>query len=278
MAEPAPSTFTAACVQLNAGDDVEDNLIVAGRLIREAADAGAALVMTPECTNLMSQRRKVTLERTRPEAEDTAIPAFRALAAELDIWLLAGSFAIKLGEDQVANRSFLFTPKGEIAARYDKIHMFDVDVPDGQTYRESKTYRPGERAVLAELPWGKLGLTVCYDLRFPQLYRRLARAGAAFLTVPAAFTQLTGEAHWHVLLRARAIETGCFVFAPAQCGRHPGGRETFGHSLIVAPWGEILADGGEAPGITLAKIDPARVVTARNMVPSLRNEREFAGP
>jgi len=185
---------------------------------------------------------------------------------------------VRVAEDKAANRSILLDPAGRIAARYDKIHMFDVNVPDGQSYRESRAFRPGDVAVLADLPWGRLGLTVCYDLRFPYLYRALAQAGASFLSVPSAFTKLTGEAHWHVLLRARAIETGCFVFAPAQCGTHAEGRQTYGHSLIVAPWGEVLADGGEAPGVVLAEIDPARVDTARSMVPALRHDRRFTGP
>jgi predicted amidohydrolase len=214
----------------------------------------------------------------KPEAEHPGVPAFQALAAELKAWLLIGSLAVKLDAKTCANRSFLFDPQGRIAARYDKIHMFDVDLANGETYRESATFRPGEQAVTADLPWGRVGLTVCYDLRFAYLYRALAQAGASFLTVPAAFTVPTGEAHWHVLLRARAIETGCYVFAPAQCGEHAEGRKTYGHSLIVAPWGEVLADGGEEVGIIYADVDPAKVTKARNMVPALRHDRPFTGP
>ncbi len=185
---------------------------------------------------------------------------------------------LRASAEKLANRSLLIDPAGHIAARYDKIHMFDVEIPDGQSYRESRVYEAGTEAVTAELPWGRLGLTVCYDLRFPYLYRSLAQAGAQFLSIPSAFTRFTGQAHWHVLLRARAIETGCFVFAPAQCGSHDGGRETYGHSLIVAPWGEVLADGGEEPGVTLAEIDPAEVAKARTMIPALDHDRPFAAP
>ncbi len=191
----------------------------------------------------------------------------------MKIWLLIGSLSIKLEPTKAANRSFLFDPQGRIAARYDKIHMFDVEIPDGQSYRESATFRPGEEAVTADLPWGKLGLSICYDMRFPYLYRSLAHAGASFLAVPAAFTEFTGRAHWHVLLRARAIETGCFVFAPAQCGTHVADRRTYGHSLVVAPWGEVLADAGEEPGVITAHIDPARVTEARRMVPALSHDK-----
>lgn len=265
-------------MQVTSTGEPSENIAAASALIRQAKADGADLVMTPEMTNLMEPRRRVMLERVAPEAEDTAVAAFAALAAELGIWLLAGSLALKRGGDKAANRSILFDPGGRIAARYDKIHMFDVDIPDGQSYRESKAYQAGDDAVVADLPWGRLGLTVCYDLRFPYLYRALAHAGAHFLSVPAAFTRFTGQAHWHVLLRARAIETGCFVFAPAQCGEHAEGRQTYGHSLIVAPWGEVLADGGEEPGVVLAEIDPARIEKARAMVPSLTHDREIAPP
>jgi predicted amidohydrolase len=214
----------------------------------------------------------------RPEAEDASVAGYRDLAVETGAWLLAGSLVLRGAGDKLVNRSLLIGPTGEIAARYDKIHMFDVEIPDGQSYRESRAYQGGARAVTAELPWGRLGLTVCYDMRFAYLYRALAKAGAAFLTVPSAFTRFTGEAHWHVLLRARAIETGCYVIAPAQCGDHEGGRETYGHSLIVAPWGEVLADGGTAPGVTLAAIDPAKVDEARAMVPALDHDRDFSDP
>ena len=234
--------------------------------------------MTPEVTSLLESRRSAALEKSLPEDHHPGVALFGNLAAELKVWLLAGSFGIGLGEGKIANRSFLFAPDGEVTARYDKIHMFDVAIPDGQNYRESATYRAGDKAVVTDLPWGRLGLTICYDVRFPALYRTLAEAGASFITVPSAFTRLTGAAHWHTLLRARAIETGCYVFAPAQCGTHAGGRETYGHSLIVSPWGEVLADGGEAPGVVLAEIDPAAVAKARSMVPSLTNAQNYRSP
>ncbi len=211
----------------------------------------------------------------RPESEDPSVAGYRALAAETGAWLLAGSLVLRADADKLVNRSLLIDPKGRIAARYDKIHMFDVEIPDGQSYRESRAYQGGDRAVTAELPWGRLGMTVCYDMRFSYLYRALAKAGAAFLSIPAAFTRFTGAAHWHVLLRARAIETGCYVIAPAQCGDHAGGRETYGHSLIVAPWGEVLADGGAEPGFVIAEIDLAEVAEARRRVPALDHDRRF---
>ncbi len=281
--EESSGGFKAACIQLTAASDHAPSLKVAEGLIRQAKAAGADLIMTPETTSLIESRRAATIEKSLPEESHPGIALFSELAAELEIWLLAGSFGIGLGEvepgqTKLANRSFLFDPKGEIAARYDKIHMFDVTIPDGQTYRESSTYRPGDKSVITDLPWGRLGLTICYDLRFPPLYKALAAAGASFITVPSAFTRLTGAAHWHTLLRARAIETGCFIFAPAQCGTHAGGRQTYGHSLIVSPWGEILADGGEEPGFVTAEIDPAAVAKARSMVPSLSHDRAFALP
>jgi len=267
--------FKAACVQLTSGREPAANIAAAADLIRRARDAGADLVMTPETTNMMEPRRRAMFEKAVPEEADPAVAAFRDLAGELGIWLLVGSLVVKVGRDKAANRSLLIDPGGRIAARYDKIHMFDVEIPDGQSYRESKAYRPGTRAVTADLPWGCLGMTVCYDVRFAHLYRSLAQAGADFLSVPSAFTRFTGQAHWHVLLRARAIETGCFVFAPAQCGTHVEGRQTYGHSLMVAPWGEVLADGGEEPGFVIAEIDPARVRRARAMVPALGHDRAF---
>jgi predicted amidohydrolase len=271
--------FTVGLVQLNAGRELEPNIAAAGRLVREAKARGADFVITPENTAMMEPKRPLILEKARPEAEHSAVPAFGALAAELGVWLLIGSIAVKLDAEHCANRSILFDPKGRIAQRYDKIHMFDVDLKGGESYRESATFRPGGRAALAELPWGRLGMTVCYDLRFAHLYRALAQAGADFLTVPAAFTRPTGEAHWHVLLRARAIETGCYVFAPAQCGEHAEGRRTYGHSLVISPWGEILAEGGAVePGVILAEIEPAKVVEARRMIPALRHDRPFESP
>ncbi|MEX0759522.1 MAG: carbon-nitrogen hydrolase family protein [Tistlia sp.] len=272
------TSFKVACVQMTSSDSLAENIEAASATIREAAAAGAQLILTPENTPMMTLRRSESLAAAAPEEDHPAVAAFSALAAELGRWLLIGSSTVRLEPELCANRSLLFAPDGSVAGRYDKIHMFDVEIPDGQTYRESKTFRPGREAVLAELPWGRLGMTVCYDLRFAALYRSLAQGGASFLSVPAAFTEFTGRAHWHVLLRARAIETGCFVFAPAQCGTHAGDRKTYGHSLIVAPWGEVLADGGEAPGFVTAEIDTAAVAEARRMVPALQHDRPFAPP
>jgi len=218
------------------------------------------------------------LELSRPEEDDPALAAFRTLAEELDIWLLIGSLAIKVSETKTANRSFLIAPRGTIVARYDKVHLFDVDLPSGEQYRESRTVAGGAAAVTADLPWGRLGLSVCYDLRFPQLYRALSKAGAVVLSVPSAFTETTGRAHWHVLLRARAVENGAFVIAPAQGGVHANGRRTFGHSLIVSPWGDILAEGGTEPGVVFAHIDPEEAAAARGRIPSLQHDRAFSDP
>ena len=270
--------FTAACVQLASDIEPEANLRAAAEAIRRARDAGADFVLTPETTDMMEMKRRDAFAKAKGEAEHPGLAQLRDLAGELGCWLLIGSLVIRLSDERLANRSFLIDPAGQVAARYDKIHMFDVEVPDGQSYRESKAYQPGGTAVLADLPWGRLGLTVCYDLRFPQLYRALAQAGAEVLTVPSAFTRLTGRAHWHVLLRARAIETGSFVLAPAQCGETSQGRQTYGHSLIVAPWGEVLAEAGEDPGVILAEIDPARVAEARRMIPALGHDRVFDAP
>lgn len=268
--------FRAACVQLRSGLDVAANVAAATKLIREAKAAGATFVATPEMTSLFEAETDALFAKVKVEADDAALSAFRALAEELSLWLLIGSLPIKVGERQCANRSFLIDPNGNITARYDKIHMFDVDLPGGEVYRESRNYRPGETAATADLPWGKLGLSVCYDLRFPQLYRALAKAGASFLAIPAAFTHVTGQAHWHVLQRARAIETGCFVVAPAQGGTHENRRRTFGHSLIVDPWGTVLAEAGEDPAIVVADIDPAKVAEARSRVPALTHDRPFS--
>lgn len=272
------STFRAACVQLRSSDDVAENVRTASELIREAKAKGAHFVATPENTTLMAPDGGAKLERSFSESDDPALPAFRALAEELGIWLLIGSLAIKVSDSKTANRSFLIDSKGRIAARYDKIHLFDVDLPSGEKYRESNTVAGGGEAVAANLPWGVLGLSICYDLRFPQLYRVLAKAGAFALTVPSAFTETTGKAHWHVLLRARAIENGAFVIAPAQGGLHANGRRTYGHSLIVAPWGEILAEAGTAPCVIAADIDPALSADARARVPNLQHDRAFSGP
>lgn len=269
-------TFTAACVQLRSSDDIAANVRDAIALIREAKVKGASFIATPENTGLMAPDGGAKIEKTYPEERDPALPQFRALAEELGIWLLIGSLAIRVAETKVANRSYLIDPKGRIAAQYDKIHLFDVDLPSGERYRESATVAPGAQLVAADMPWGRLGMTICYDLRFPHLYRAHAQAGATFLSVPAAFTRVTGEAHWHVLLRARAIENGAFVIAPAQGGRHANGRETFGHSLIIGPWGDILAEGGIEPGVFLAKIDPEEAARARARIPSLKHDRPYS--
>ncbi len=274
----------AALVQLNASDDPEANLPDTERLVREAAAGGASLVLTPEITNIVSASRTVQNERLAPEAEDVTLARLSAVAAELGIWLSLGSLALKSGdpEGRFVNRSFLIGPDGGIRARYDKIHMFDVELGDGESYRESRGYRPGERAVVAGTPWGRLGLSVCYDMRFPALYRALAEAGAVILTVPSAFTVPTGRAHWEPLLRARAIETGCFVLAAAQWGRHRASRgrarETYGHSLAIDPWGQVLADAGEGVGVTQVTLDLGRAEEVRAKIPSLANARNFSPP
>ena len=269
------STFKAAMIQMRAGLTVAANVDAAVRMIGEAKEAGAAYVQTPEMTNIMEVKRERLFSTIVAEEQDTSLAAFRELARKLGIYVHVGSLAIKAGHERAANRAFLIDPRGEIAARYDKIHMFDVDLAGGESYRESRTYRAGELAVLSDLPWGRLGVTICYDLRFPALYRALAEAGATMLAIPSAFTKQTGEAHWHVLNRARAIENGCFVFAAAQGGKHENGRETFGHSLIVDPWGRILAEGGTEPGVVMAEIDIGEVTKARARIPSLEHGRRF---
>ncbi len=268
-------TFRAGLVQMTSGTEITQNIRTASDLIREAAGAGADFISTPEVTSLMQRNSTAALAVTRGDSDDLALRAFRTLADELGVWLHIGSLPIRLTEDTIANRSFLLDPKGRIVASYDKIHMFDVTLPGGESIRESKVFRPGARAVVAPLPWAKVGLSICYDLRFPHLYRSLAKAGAAILTVPAAFTRVTGQAHWHVLLRARAIETGSFVLAAGQCGDHEDGRKTFGHSLIVNPWGEVLADGGTDPCVVTADIDLDEVTKARGQIPALDHDRAF---
>jgi predicted amidohydrolase len=262
-------------VQMRSGLVPASNLDAATKLIREAKSAGADYVQTPEMTNIVANRRDLMLAATAPEESDSNLAAFRDLARQLCIHLHIGSLAIKVSPERAANRSFVIDPRGEIIARYDKIHMFDVDLAGGESYRESRSYQPGESAVVTDLPWGRLGLTICYDLRFPLLHRALAEAGASFIAIPSAFTRQTGEAHWNVLMRARAIENTAFVFAAAQGGRHEDGRETFGHSLIVDPWGRILAEGGTEPGVVLASIDPAEVAAVRAKIPSLQHGRRF---
>ncbi len=276
-------TFTVACVQNCAGTETDPNLADCADLVREAAGRGAAFILLPEYFTGLDIKGDILIPDAFAEADHPALPLFAGLAREHRAWILLGSLAITVDggpgrAERIANRSYLLDPEGAVAARYDKIHLFDVDLADGESYRESATIAPGTGAVLAELPWGRVGLSVCYDLRFPQLYRALAKAGADFLTVPAAFTKTTGQAHWHVLLRARAIETGCYVFAPCQYGVHAGGRATYGHSLIVDPWGRILADGGEERGVVVAEVDPAAVSRARGMIPALRHDRPFDRP
>jgi predicted amidohydrolase len=269
------TTFKAAMIQMRSGIEPAANVDAAARLIGEAKTAGADYVQTPEMTNIMEAKRERLFTTIVPEEQDTSLATFRELARKLRIFVHVGSLAIKAGPERAANRGFLIDPRGDIAARYDKIHMFDVDLSGGESYRESRTYRPGELAVLSDLPWGRLGVTICYDLRFPALYRALAEAGATMLAIPSAFTRQTGEAHWYVLNRARAIENGCFVFAAAQGGRHENGRDTFGHSLIVDPWGRILAEGGTEPGVVMAEIDIGEVAKARARIPSLQHGRRF---
>lgn len=271
-------------VQLSVGDDPAENLPKTLALIDQAADGGATFVLTPECTNLLSSDRAHQRTVLHHEEADPTLAALQEAAVRRGIWVLVGSIGLLTTDPdgRFANRSILISPNGAVVARYDKIHMFDVNVSDTEIYRESAGYRPGTRAVLAQTPFAMVGMTVCYDLRFPYLYRALAQAGAQILTVPAAFNHITGAAHWEVLLRARAIETGCFVLAPAQTGFHPErsgkGRRTHGHSLVVAPWGEVLADGGTEPGVTIADLDMGRVTEARSRVPSLTHDREFEAP
>ena len=272
------NTFRVACIQNCADDDLDKNIRETTTLVRSAREAGADLICLPENFTLIEVNDARLLERAFTEETHPALPHFRDLAKALGVSLLLGSLAIKLPSGKVNNRSYLLDGEGNIVARYNKLHLFDVDLKAGESYRESNTVEPGDRAVLARTPWGLLGLTVCYDLRFAYLYRSLAQAGASFLAIPAAFTRTTGQAHWHILLRARAIETGCYVFAPGQCGVRPSGRATYGHSLIIDPWGRILADGGEAPGFILAEIDPAKVGEARRMIPALTHDRQFSGP
>jgi predicted amidohydrolase len=270
-----PASFTVGLVQMRSGLAPAANLETATKLIGEAKSNGADYVQTPEMTNIMDIKRERLFAAMVSEEEDVSLVRFRELARQLGIMLQIGSLGLKISNDRAVNRSFLIDREGEIIARYDKIHMFDVDLANGESYRESRNFRPGESAIVADLPWGRLGFTICYDLRFPALYRALAEAGASFIAIPAAFTQQTGEAHWHVLIRARAIENGCYVFAAAQGGMHENGRATFGHSLIVDPWGRIIAEGGTEPGLVMAKIDPAEVAAARGRVPSLQHGRRF---
>ena len=270
--------FTAAMIQTRTGLSPDVNFKEISGLIREAKAKGADYVQTPEMTNVLAANRDGLFKVIADEDHDSSLPLYRKLARELQLYIHLGSLAVQVSSERAANRAFLIDPKGDIIGRYDKIHMFDVNLANGESYRESNNYQPGEVASLADLPWGRIGLTICYDMRFPSLYRALAESGASFLTMPSAFTKPTGEAHWHVLLRSRAIENGAFVFAAAQGGTHESGRKTYGHSLIVDPWGEILAEGGVDPGVILAQIDPAKVADARGKIPSLQHGRRFSMP
>ncbi|MFC3613540.1 carbon-nitrogen hydrolase family protein [Lutimaribacter marinistellae] len=273
-----------ALLQITSSDDPGQNLEMVRAMVAAAADKGARFVLTPEVTNCVSNSTTRQREVLRHEEDDETLAGLQKQASELGIWLLIGSLGLKThdADGRFANRSFLVSPSGEIVARYDKIHMFDVQVTETETFRESANYRPGDRAVTAETPFGRIGMSVCYDLRFPHLYAALAQSGARILTVPAAFSPVTGAAHWHSLLRARAIETGCYVLAPGQCGTHPTtrGRErkTYGHSLAVSPWGEVLIDGGTEPGIHFLDLNDSSVTEARRKVPSLTHVRPFTGP
>ncbi len=270
-----------ALVQLCSSDQPSDNLVTTEEFIRAAATSGATFILTPEVSNIISKSRAHQGRVLCSESDDKTLARLREVAAELEIWLLIGSLAVLSNDPdgRFANRSFLIAPDGGIAARYDKIHMFDVEISPTETWRESEGYRPGSALVMAKTTLANIGLTICYDLRFPHLYRALAKAGAKIITVPAAFSPITGAAHWHVLLRARAIETGCFILAPAQCGTHDievgKPRSTYGHSLAISPWGEVLADGGTEPGVTLVDLDLAEVASARKRIPSLDHDRAF---
>lgn len=265
-----------ACVQLNSGPDIEENLKQAGALIRDAAKDECEFIVTPENTDFMRKNAELTVETALEANQHPGIPFFSFLAKELKVWILIGSMKIKISDSQVVNRSFLFRDTGQLVASYDKIHLFDVDLPNGETYRESDSVAAGNKAVVVNTPWAKLGMSVCYDIRFPYLYRALAQKEAAMIAVPAAFTAHTGEAHWEALLRARAIETGSFIIAPAQCGEHEGGRKTHGHSMIVGPWGQVLAEKtSDTSGVISRKINFLDVIKARKAIPSLQHDRDF---
>jgi len=273
--------FKAGLIQTNVSNDMAENVAFVREQARLARSAGADFIMTPENTGLIGAKRAETLQKAEIEETHAMLAACRSAARETGAWLLLGSIHVRIpGEEQIRNRSYLIDPGGGIVASYDKIHMFDVQLAGGESYRESSTFKPGEKSVLAETPWGVLGMTICYDLRFPYLYRDLAHDGAVMLSIPSSFTVPTGQAHWHTLIRARAIETGCFVFAPAQVGTHKGSnRKTYGHSLAVAPWGEVVADaGGDKAGFVVADIDLGKVGEARTMVPSLQHDRRYAPP
>lgn len=265
--------FKVACVQNCAEDRVDRNIEETTALVCRAAEAGARLICLPEHFAWLGRNDTEMVAAAFAEQSHPALPHFRSLAAELRAWLLLGSLAVRLPSGKVHNRSYLLDDEGRVAARYNKVHLFDVSLKGGESYRESAAVEGGSEPVLAQTPWGRLGMSICYDVRFAYLYRALAQAGASFLTIPAAFTRTTGAAHWRVLVRARAIETGCFVFAPGQCGVRSWGRATFGHSLIVDPWGTVLAEGGDEPGFIVAEVDTAHVAEVRAMIPSLTHDR-----
>lgn len=274
-------TLRTALIQLRTPDTQEAALAQVEPLVRRAAGEGARLIATPEATNLLQKDRTKLFDLLKPQAEDPVVQGLQSLARELGVWILVGSALVRRegGDGRAANRSLLIGDDGTIRASYDKLHMFVADLPTGESPRESDSYAPGEAAVTADTPGGRLGLSICYDVRFPGLYRKLAHAGASILSVPAAFTRPTGEAHWEVLLRARAIENGAFVLAPAQGGEHADGRKTWGRSLVVDPWGEVIAqDFGDEPGVIMADLDLEAVGRARRAIPALQHEREFAGP
>ncbi|MEC7806226.1 MAG: carbon-nitrogen hydrolase family protein [Pseudomonadota bacterium] len=270
------SNLKVACIQTNSKSDPNINIREVSSLIRAARSKGAELITTPEVVGMLEPNREKALNKAQPENYHGVLREFRALSRELAIWLLIGSISIKLSNGKLANRSFLINPDGQIIARYTKIHMFDVEVNDGSIYRESATYQPGTSACLARTPWGLVGLTICYDIRFPALYRDLAKAGAKIIFIPSAFTEVTGEAHWHILQRARAIENGCFIVSAAQTGMHEQNRKTFGHSIIVDPWGNILADADKDVGFITADLDLNLVDEVRKKIPSLTHDREYS--
>jgi len=267
---------TVACIQMNSGTDIEENLKQAGELIKEAAAQGAEFIATPENTDFMRENHNATLMTAMTDDEHPGIPFFSAVAKQYKVWLLIGSMKIKVSETKVVNRSFLFRDNGQLEATYDKIHLFDVDLANGESHKESETVEAGSKAVVTNTAWRKLGMSICYDVRFPSLYRQMAQYGAEMIAVPAAFTAYTGKAHWETLLRARAIETGSYIFAPAQGGRHEGGRMTYGHSMIISPWGQVLAEKeDDEPGFIMRKFDFLNVTKSRHSLPSLKHDRDF---
>ncbi len=278
---PGPEMSRAvriACLQTNSGNDFSANLATLTAMTREAVAGGAKFIFSAEYALMMDGSGRTMREKALKADAEPALSVLAALSRELGVWQLVGSLTLMSDDGRMFNRSLLISAEGRVVASYDKIHMFDATLPSGTVIKESSAYRPGERAVVAGTPWGGLGMTVCYDLRFPQLYRALAQRGAVMLAIPSSFQRETGKAHWHVLLRARAIENACFVIAPALCGDHPGKRMTYGHSLVIDPWGKVLADGGDAPGVVYADLDLDQVEKVRGMLPSLTHDRPFAPP